>query len=227
MQQRPARVVQFPSDRSLGTLSVRRAGAEVWEEHGEARGAVQVPEGASLRLRVAPPAALQELARLGPDDLQEVELFGILTSDWIPEEEVGLAALTRLTGLQRLDLSCTEVTDVGLVHLAQLTALHELNLWETEVTDAGLAHLIALTQLQHLNLNNAGITDAGLAHLAALTQLQWLNLGGTRVTDAGLRHLAGLTQLQWLDLWGTRVTDAGLLQLRTALPDCDISRQGA
>jgi hypothetical protein len=44
------------------------------------------------------------------------------------------------------------VTDAGLAHLARLTSLQTLVLSETQVTDAGLAHLAGLKSLQSLNL---------------------------------------------------------------------------
>ena len=43
-----------------------------------------------------------------------------------------------------------------------------------------------------------------------------------KATDAGLVHLKGLTGLQTLALRGTKITDAGVVDLRKALPACEI-----
>jgi hypothetical protein len=42
-----------------------------------------------------------------------------------------------LTGLRELDLSGTAVTDAGLADLARLTGLKRLYLWDTDVTESG------------------------------------------------------------------------------------------
>lgn len=59
----------------------------------------------------------------------------------------GLACLSSLTNLERLNLSCCEkVTDAGLVHIAGLKTLVELDVSGIKgVTNKGLQHLAALT----------------------------------------------------------------------------------
>lgn len=48
-----------------------------------------------------------------------------------------MANLKGLTGLRRLYIGDTPVTDAGLVHLKGLTALQTLDLVDTDVTDGG------------------------------------------------------------------------------------------
>jgi hypothetical protein len=126
----------------------------------------------------------------------------------------GLAQLTVLTELDWLDLTATDTNDTGLVHVGRLTKLHRLELMQASVTSAGLANLAGLTNLTDLNVSEMGITDAGIAHIARLKKLQSLNLRETCVSDAGLVHLEGLTNLEWLDLSRTGLTDAGLKPLK-------------
>ena len=53
-----------------------------------------------------------------------------------------LSAMTlRLTQLQELSLSGTQVTDVGLEHLTGLTQLQWLDLFDTQVSDDGVRKL--------------------------------------------------------------------------------------
>ena len=71
------RIVCFPQDYSVGSLYVRDSGDlgyDSWQFFGEARGAVAVPEGKGLRLRVyrAVTGDLWPLATLKPDDLQSL-----------------------------------------------------------------------------------------------------------------------------------------------------------
>ena len=51
--------------------------------------------------------------------------------------------MKRMTNLQFLLLSNTNVTDAGLVHMKALTGLRYLNLHSTKVTDAGVKKLEA------------------------------------------------------------------------------------
>ena len=47
-----------------------------------------------------------------------------------------------MTGLKRLDLKTTRITDAGLLHLTGLTRLEHLDLaFSTTITDAGIASL--------------------------------------------------------------------------------------
>jgi Leucine-rich repeat (LRR) protein len=133
--------------------------------------------------------------------------------------------LKRLTGLETLSLTNTQITDAAFRHLEGLTNLEDLDLSGTQVTDAALEHLEGLANLNGLGLYGTAITDAGLEHLEGLTNLEDLYLGCTQVTDAGLEHLEGLTELKWLYLGGTSITDAGLenLERLTKLKWLDLS----
>jgi len=130
----------------------------------------------------------------------------------------------RLTALEDLMLSSTNITDSGLVHVEGLTNLDSLYLDGTSITDAGLAHLKGLAKLRLLALHNTRITDIGLVYLQGLNNLSHLNLSDTQITDAGLAHLKGLTSLRSLDLGhDTRVSNAGVTELKQALPSVAIS----
>ncbi len=130
----------------------------------------------------------------------------------------GLVPLKTLTGLKRLNLYNTEVTDAGLSLLPTFAKLRWLNLGSEvstlRITDAGLAQLPSMTSLLELNLGNTDIGDAGLVHLAGLTGLVRLGLSGTNVRGPGLQHLRPLAQLKWLNLVNTPLDDAGTQQLR-------------
>ena len=79
----------------------------------------------------------------------------------------------------------TQVTDAGLAHLTQLSGLTKLNLDQTSVSDAGLVHIGKLTGLKSLVLSATQITDDGVSHLFTLKELEDLyvefcsSLGGS------------------------------------------------
>lgn len=82
----------------------------------------------------------------------------------------------------------TPIADADLLLLHKLTKLDTLWLSETQITDAGLEHLGGLKQLRFLYLGSQ-VTDACLPYLRALTQLEYLHLRGTQVTESGRQEL--------------------------------------
>ncbi|REJ97581.1 MAG: hypothetical protein DWQ35_01575 [Planctomycetota bacterium] len=70
-------------------------------------------------------------------------------------------------------------------HEAKLSGLHKLSLANTEVSNEGLAHLGSFPALRLLDLRNTAISMRGLKVLAKLPKLRVLGLGGTRVGRFG------------------------------------------
>lgn len=159
-----------------------------------------------------------------------------------------LAGLENLTGLERLRLDESMITDAAMDYIKPLKQLQSLSLSKTRVTDAGLAELrgfdslemlwldctqisdeslrtvASLPKLQSLSLYKDYITDKGLIDLGKMSQLRTLSLDETQITDAGLKHLRSLTGLDYLSVWRTRVTDEGVGELRKALPNLRVNR---
>lgn len=148
-----------------------------------------------------------------------------------------LRLLSALTGLERVHLLQTYVTDEGLRHLRPIANLKQLVLPPT-ITNEGVAEIRAHKGLESLELTGPGVTDVGAAHFAEFRKLKSLHLFGTaisdfgmpqvaacsalevlgaprRISDEGLRLVTKLTRLVALDLSGTRVTDQGLSHLET------------
>lgn len=144
---------------------------------------------------------------------------------------VDLRPLEGLSGLQRLDLNATRVTELDPVQ--NLPGLKSLLLAQTPVAD--LRPLEGLPELEVLGLGGTQVTDidpldglpklkmldlAGtrvsrLSPVQGLTGLEMLNLAWTPVTD--LDPLQGLRELKMLDLTGTRVTELAPLHDLAAL----------
>ena len=200
----PARKIEFPTDRSLYMLSLRKWMGKLgfwegeWQELGPAQGKFDIPEGVELMLH---PGLVFQCTL----DLSPLSTFG-------PND------------LQRIGASHYHIDDEGMECLQNLTGLLELWVMETEVTDAGLKFLQKLDGLRSLNLSHTFITDSGVYYLQGLNNLTWLFLNGTDISDAALEYLKNLRNLEVLSLDNTSVTDNGCAYLKKVLPNCTISK---
>lgn len=250
------RTLRFPADRSLGTLlrddpetpprreSDRWLGPQ-WEELGEARGDVTVPNEVRLTL-VADGAAAQDLSpllaleadalyglhlqSLAVTDAHAVYLSGLtgLRALWLPLTRLTNAGLTFVQGLGLLEevlVGPSAVTNPVLPYLRDRTTLRRVLFNDAYVTDEGLAALVGCTALQALRLTRTSVGDAGVAHLQYMADMRLLELTRTRITDAGLAHLRSMSELCVLMLALTSITDAGLAHLRglRSLTSLDLS----
>jgi internalin A len=101
--------------------------------------------------------------------------------------DLGLARLSKLEKLQRLDVSGSAITPNGLKSLANLRDLRRLSLWNVKgIDDTAAPYLEALGHLTSLDLSNTAIGDDTLARLARLPDLRRLYVSDTRVTPEGL-----------------------------------------
>lgn len=110
------------------------------------------------------------------------------------------------------------VTGRGLAHLSGLPRLERLDLSFTQVTDADLTHLRPLSRLRVLKLRGDDITGVGLTHLAGAAALEELDLSFTGVTGPDLRHLDHLPKLRLLTLVCTDITDGEVDEYKRANP---------
>ncbi len=130
----------------------------------------------------------------------------------------GLAHLTGLQSLERLDLPPQGMTNAHCEQVSRLKNLKFLRIGESSdspIGDAGLEHLAKLENLECLDIGGARITDRGFAHIASLSQLKHLHaVYVPRVTNRGFARLAALKSLQSLFMpFQSRVTLSALSQL--------------
>lgn len=224
-----ARIVHFPTDRSLGSLSIQDArgvrelaywfywtdtGESAMEYLCEAQGDVCVPAGKRLYLTVNGTTSrnLSALSKLKPDDLYGITLLARPGDPVEPGDEC-MPHIAHLTGLK--SLSAAHITDKGLEFISNFKSLEYLH-FRNRVTDRGMAYVAELPLLRGLYIEamDSRITDAGLQHLSKATSLEELALWGERMGDAGLIHLRGLPRLKYLFLRGPHFTDAGCVHLK-------------
>ena len=226
------RVVHFPTDRSLGSLSIWDENAKwnvpglgCWAEAddpevdylGQARGSVTIPAGKVLCLSVARDAwkDLSPLSNLNPDDLHTLVLHGQYQGAALPDNRC-MPYIAHLTGLKVLSFENTNISAKGLQSLKHLKNLEELTLrGAKKVTNQALSQIAQLPSLRRLELQAHRITNSGLAHLARLTSLEELTLGSGPLTNAALAHLTKLPRLTYLMLNSSGFTDAGMVHLKS------------
>lgn len=161
--------------------------------------------------------------------------------------------MLQLTGIKRLAIRQSALTDLGWQKLSKLSAVEHLDLRETDidndqlqrlvggmnnirslklggvsgrcrVSDAGLEALCRLPNVKSISLDGLAITVAGLKHLAQCKQLAELNLAKTGIADDALESVGQLESLRKLRLAGNAISAAGLHHLSTkALQELDLS----
>lgn len=139
-----------------------------------------------------------------------------------------LAAIGKLTRLERLRLSIWAENSRDLGYLASLTNLKTLALdirpfdspadpdaLSEEGSEAirALAYLSVLPQLEQFDLHDAQINAEDLDRLSAFTQLKSLNLNTNSIAAADLAKLAPLASLEELAIDGRAATAEGLTAL--------------
>ena len=226
----PGRTIQFPPDRSMGSLFLRRwndpiitwgdiievDGLEFWPKLntflklGDARGEFHIPSGGELLLYLDfdQKVDVSPLGAFASHDIQGIfanSTGAIWQGRFFDLDDEDMKSFQKLTGLLWLSLSSSNFTD-------------------NVITDEGLKFLQNLKGLRNLDLSNNCVTDGGLKFLQNLNSLRLLNLSHNRgVTDEGVKYLHGLHNLESLHLDKAAFNEAGVENLKHALRDCRIS----
>lgn len=221
------RLLTFPEDQALGTVSVRPAESNEfgyqaavyrdWRQIGLAQGMVSVPPGHQVRVDIGRQGArdLSSLMELAPDAIDALRLH----NTGVRDDQIRYVG--HLAGLQYLDLRDAHITDLAILRLSKLHRLKTLLLSAVAahregfgVGDRAMRILALLPSLEQIDLRYTKITDRGLASLARSRSLQSIDIDDTQITDVGLQHLLQMPQLRSLRLGaerhGSRITDEGM-----------------
>lgn len=114
-----------------------------------------------------------------------------------------ISALSNLTNLEELNLSCNMISDISA--LSNLTNLRDLNLIDNQIRY--ISALRNLTSLKKLALKDNKISD--ISALNNLTDLEELNLIANRISD--ISALGNLTKLKRLFLGFNQISDISVL----------------
>src|SRR5262245_7650951 len=157
--------------------------------------------------------------------IKELKLF---YSEWITDQ--GMTAIKQWKHLKRLDLRGTRISDGALEIVSKMPGLEALDIAHTEVTDVGLENLITLVNLKELAVGRGRLSNAGLVTIRMLPALTLLDLSGARATspdapsgrggsagipEGTLKAITGLTDLKVLQLGYSAINADGLRVLGT------------
>ena len=235
------RVVHFPTDESVGTVSVQDenlkreietffywiAGVnQKWESLADARGDVKVSAGKRVMLTVYP-RALQDLSwlsNLKADDIYKLSIYGDYQGGPKPDDSC-MPYIAKLTGLKVLQLVTNNISDNGMKHITSMHSLEFLYL-NGKMGDEVMKYAAQLESLKGLYLIGTNITDRGLKNLVNASSIEELALQNNKyVGDRGLVHLSNLPNLRYLLLSGESFSDKGMKYLRN-LPSLRILHLG-
>ncbi len=237
----------FPSDVSLGKISIRPWGSQdEWQEVGPAQGTITIPKKHEVDFSLTmnlPLERLAELKKLPATAFQSLNCGETYCHDEVVEYFRNFAGLryasfyaTHITdkavqvltetarGIESLNLGKTHISDESIRLLSAFPRLRRLSLVETSITQIGAYHLSKLPSLRMLWLTQTALTDDALIYVGELQDLRvlWLGNSGDLITDQGLKHLQNLRALRELWIGSAAITADGIQQLRTHLPNCRI-----
>ncbi len=212
------RQVQFPKQ-SLGRLYELKPGID-WirvksaygQFFGTAANLVTVPQSARLLLELD--ANIGEQPRI-LESLDANALFSLRLRNLEPDAYL-VPAISRLTGLHRLDVIDCTVTDKTVATLAHLNQLERLSLSSCGLNGDCMRDLVRLNKLKYLNISSNMLNSKSTSYISKIPTLVCLDVARTRLTDDALLSLSKLTNLTFLNINSNpALTSKGFLALRS------------
>lgn len=142
--------------------------------------------------------------------LAEYPRFRVLLVD-LRLKPRGVASLSRLEGLEDVDVSKCDFGDEECVHIARMRQLKTLNVSGTRISSRGVQEIASLKHLKVFEASNTAIDLEGVAALRNLP-IEKLNLNRTEISDEALRHIAQMP-IESLDLGSTAIDGSGFQYL--------------
>lgn len=210
------KVINFPSDRSVGEILISENGRARWENAIEGKGEIEIPEGKYVSFWLGTTLSFDDLdflSSIKSDDLNEFLAASRHFDDSKAEK------ILHLSNLESLHFWETFITDETLKKISNFPKLRHLDLDTTRITDAGLSYLADLIHLKELILHSNAIKGDGLRYLVNLN-LSHLDLLATDIDDDSIKYLKQMKSLKHLRIVETQISESGFLKLKEFLPDC-------
>ncbi|MFA6208386.1 MAG: hypothetical protein WCT03_05800 [Candidatus Obscuribacterales bacterium] len=237
-------VVNFPRSFSIGTLTVRQPhqGVNEFTPLGPAQGTIRFNSQYQYALDAnhlffLHPEVLKDIP---PDSLDTIRMrFSSFDDAEDGLCDKAMKYVAGLTGLKKLNLDRSEVTDIGLSQARNLVNLESLTMFSTLAKGKAFKDLAHLKKLRAINIPlndlvpeayecfsgypNLTELDVGRCHpndqamksIAKCTNLIDLDISGNQtVNDQNIKYLVTLKHLKTLKLFGTSVSLTGLAQLK-------------
>ena len=142
-------------------------------------------------------------------------------------DKADLSKLADLQSLEELSLREAKLQGDALESIGALTKLWSLDLSKTSADDSAAVAINKLRNLRDLNLSGTNVTDATLEKLTGLSKLVKIYLSDTKIGDSGIKTLHRLRTLRHLSINGTNISATGHRDLVSALPQAEVSWDGA
>lgn len=103
-----------------------------------------------------------------------------------------------------------DISDDDMRYVVALTGLKRLYLERSHITDAAMTAISCLEMLDDLDVSRTNITDSGLAELAGMPRLRRLKANSTKIDGSGLAALSGCPRLTVLDILDIDLSNEGM-----------------
>jgi len=131
-----------------------------------------------------------------------------------------IASYDRLSAVESLNLSPSQITDAGIAVLGRIPTLKFVHLGSSNVEGPGLIHLVNLPNLTNLSFGDHSLNNKAVPVLAQFTNLEDLNLWGTKVSD--ISFVRSMPKLRALLFNGATITDFSPFAALPNLKDVDL-----
>lgn len=129
--------------------------------------------------------------------------------------DASLSAMGKLTNLEHLSFFMTSVDGSALKNLANLKNLKSLKFSNCSFKPSSFAYLANFPMLETLQMSRSGAHDRDLAVLLKLPHLRNLNISSNAaLTDDCLDTIAKIKTLRRLEMAGTRISTSALQKLK-------------
>lgn len=234
-------VVQFTNDTSYGAIDSTPVNSDMLlvalsgNKIAQATGRVELPPNKKYVL------ALNWSGAKHPDVIAKLPpaAFSLLRIIQLEADDSIMPAVAKLTGLERLEICDTDITDKGIEQVKSLKNLRYLHLLEGSFTGEFLAHLppmpnltvfrcttcplktkyldeysAVLPALRRLRLSATGLKNDDMLFLRKFPSLDELDLNGNRkLGDGAMKYLCHCKEIDYLTLHDTAVSPQGVKQL--------------
>lgn len=245
------RVLKFPEDRILGTISVRPWDFKAeYREFAPAQGAVRIDHGLMVQFSASREFDNEDLAYLAtnmqPGAIQylslsdshvdsnglaqvanvrgviDLSLYGLTLDDRAWE------SLSEMRSLRHLNLIGTNITSHVVKRMGIFPALEEFSAGDTskEFTEEALLTIRQYPRLRSLVLRGGSMSDVAMSYVSSIHELERIWIGGKAVTRYGVELLRDLPHLREIVLLQTSATDEEIQALAATMPKVKIDSMG-
>jgi hypothetical protein len=215
-------IVDFPRGFSIGTLTIRqiKKGPDSFTPIGPAQGRMVFNDTDyydldANHLFFLHPEALKDIP---PDCIDSIRMrFSSFDDAEDGLCDKAMKYVAGLTGLKKLNLDRSEITDAGLSQAKTLVNLESITLFSTLVKGKAFKDLTGLKKLHTINIPLNQLTPDTYELFSAYPKLTSLDVGRCHPSEQAIKSIAKCTNLIDLDVSGNRTVNDRTIKYFTAL----------